>query len=235
MGIRPHFQLICGINNLKLKDNLIVDRRYKHSKETGAENHSWWAETKIKDLIKDREIQKPKDKVSFREELADENYKRFIKTNQDKNIEDLIIFDPENGVPEIVGILIDEIPYASDVTYALASVFPKMQKSGYKLIPSIVPPTSKNRNSSGTSAVLQALDNPKTTAKARAKLWAELDDFEKENVNAFRERIKNGQNYMFFDSYEFNRYSQEAMIIFDLIGLKVNKSDIKLMLYWQWG
>ncbi len=223
MGIRPSISLVIGVNDMVVEDYVIKDPRW-----TAEEN---WAQHEVvippkpdtSFVGKDAASLWTKDKNdAMMHRIVVENvvsaavgHKDYYEMKRPIQMWEIIRHDVEYGIPEIFGITLDRLPYASQAIYALAAIYPEFQQSGYRILPSL----SLEEDSSPDAALLQFglanLDEPSIQRKKRL--------------------VDNQQNYLFF-SYDFEFWAEGALdILKDQLGFQIEQRDLKLMLYWQWS
>lgn len=214
MGIRISMSLILGIDDLRLD---MVD--------SWNITDSRWA-NKPFDNWHDKLIAiPPMPNPPLRKNLAAivlHNFVKGLTHNPDSatltqfRAGDVITHDPEYGVGSVMGVRIAQLPYAHEVLYALASLYPEFQREGYRVLPSI------------------AAENDQTLMAIARRHGGLLDTVEHEMVKNKERLIDEGHNYMWF-TMEIETWLAGALYILNAAGLQIERKDLKLMLYWQWS
>lgn len=224
MGIRISMHLLIGVDNLEV-DNVgnIFDKRFFGEKTVG--------------LI-DKEISFPdydKDKL-FQNEYRSEELQKVVMRSimkvwadeQDKEkfpAYNLIEFNTEFGLPNIIGVKISSLPYADNVLYGLAAIYPEFRETGFKILPSV----ELEDDTSLASSLLKI----KNSQEAVDETEILFDGYH--NLIASKEKLINEKhNYLWF-STDFDIWAKCALYIFEQLGFNFTEKDLKLILYWKWS
>ena len=253
MGIRPHAYLICGVNDVQTKNLEIVDPRY-----TPVNDLPWVdlmeESPPLPDLITET------DSDEAWERSMDNTLIRATLENQDGSIlrgYELIAFDTEFGVPTAMGYIVSEAPYDHDVTWAIASIYPELKES--KVIP--IPTYTKTmtravdsgrrwfRHCSKNMPHIERVEYDGQTYTRQAwpdmefGRYAELAELRKTNSRVnynirdlirHVKAIKNGQvPHTFYHGME--GYLTVAHYVLNWAGMKIDREELRLYLYFQWS
>lgn len=227
MGIRPSMYLLAGINDLKVEKYDIVDSRYKGN------NDRWWKVLEeCPPLPKEPDNVDVNDEVAFKQAMRAGTIRSALLERSSDGTEyqrpgyDLIHWDAEYGLGNIIGHVVHQLPYDDTMFYALASLYYEFENNGYRVLPSL--PVEQD-SSLGAQAI--------KLAQRLVKRGDSLEHLSQEARAAMRikqELIKNEWNYPLF-SWRVESYMQVAHYLLTWAGLDVQESDLKLMLYWQWS
>ena len=234
MGIRPHLQVLCGINDLKFENNRIVDSRYKPNSIPGRLEEMYWQEEYV--TIPPKTSIKPIEKLS-EGDLAEEMCLATIRNalldteGQPKQAYEVLQWGSEYDDPHIIGYILDSICMDYTVNYALASLHPDYQQSGAHLIPSI--PAEKTILLQNLQKIIAKYGVATVTNRS---FWNQSETRKRmlKDVNRQKLLVKNNWNYALF-SMQNRMYYRIALWLFKWIGLHVKARDLKLMLYVDWS
>lgn len=228
MSVRPHLNLLCGITDLQSTDAdfNITDPRYN-------------SKTNIIDLWetyppipeKDEEGEWLDIKLGIEDYDAPGGRKNRTNVYQPKYLSELLDFDPEFGVPSVIGFIIDGID-SRDILYALASVYSQADEPG--VIPMEIRPLERD-GTPGAYLLRRYLEKHSMTLDEYLAEWK--DDPQDYHVNLMltkARQIKAGQNYK-IQSLTFPSHAIVAEYLFKYIGLSVPREDMRLFLHHYWA
>lgn len=220
MGIRPHIELICGINDLQTKDYQIVDARFSGPKG--------WSEnvldhSDLDSILKDAEAKKSD--LSRSEWQTVMNARIIRDAIADKDNYDLISWDPEYGLPNVIGYVVDDL-YATDLAYALAVSFGQENPCAIEL------PKYEIKDTIPGVTLLPAIEHAKAEGKS---LFSIRNVLRLDPIRYHLTNIRMGWMYKGLADSMAIMYVPVASYLFKKFGLKVPPRDLKLMIYCYWS
>lgn len=243
MGIRPGLSLVCGINNLRVRQGKIVDSRFSPK---FPKPDRWAGEF-------------PPLPGAATGGLADEFTTAmfesiFLKPDGRKLTgEELVFWNPEFA-PRLIGYTVDEDEYGRDLLYGLAACFPRFKNGFVMPVPSL--PLAQARNSEAHKIRrLMYRHAPRLALcdwegeKYPRMVWPEIepgyylnlkeaDSHERDRIRRLAtawKMMKNGQNPDLFGLIAMESMVEAADYILKWIGLDVPKSELKLYLVLSWS
>ena len=228
MSMRPNLKLLCGITDLQRTDanHNIWDPRYD-------------SKTNILDLWETRPPIPKEDKdgdwldIKCGIEDIDAPGGRNNRTNDyhSKDLYDLLDFDPEFGVPSVIGYVIDD-ECSRSILYALASLYPQLEEAGIMMMESM--PLDKDDSSGSYYLRRHLIEHGQTIDEFLLENRDIEPDYKMNLMLTKAGQIKFGQNYKSF-GVSFLGYTIVAQYLFDYVGLTVAREEMKLFLHHYWA
>jgi hypothetical protein len=226
--MRPHLNLLCGITNIQgtYADCNINDPRYT-------------SETNIIDLWETQPPIPKEDeegdwldiKCGIEDYDAPGGHRNRTNVYQPKYLYELLDFNPEFGVPSVIGYIIDD-DCSQAILYALASLYPQVEDEGVMLMESM--PLSKDYSEGARYLQRRLTEYDQTIDEFLAETeHAELT-YSMNLMLTKARQIKAGQNYKSF-MLTFPSYAIVAEYLFKYVGLSVPREDMRLFLHYYWA
>lgn len=225
MSIRPHMQVICGIQTLRVRAGWIIDPRYQPSQETlqtvGRLEDWLWQELAVPlpgvpeelgtHLCKSEEIAANRAAI-LRLYLNNEQ-------GQPKTGDEVLYWNTEWTSPCLIGLKLPEIVFANDVVWALVSRHSAYQHTGVHPLPSAPLSPIYER-------ALQQFQSGARTPRSEPKILR--------TINRAKQLAHNGQYYPYFADLVPD-YLLVTNWLFQWVGLHVRTRDLRLMLSVVWN
>ncbi len=228
MSTRPHLSLLCGITDLQSTDadHNITDPRYN-------------SKTNIIDLWETYPPIPAKDEEGdwLDIKLGVEDYDapggRNNRTNvyQPKYLSELLDFDPECGVPSVIGFIVDGM-FSRDILYALASVYPQADEPG--IISMETRPLERDFTDGGMYLRRHLEEHNQTIDEFLAENQDNDNTYGMHLMLTKARQIKAGQNYK-IQALTFPSHAIVAEYLFKYVGLSVPREDMRLFLHHYWA
>ncbi len=135
-----------------------------------------------------------------------------------------------------IGWVLDKLPYSADSLYLLAKMDKRFYKPGFWIMESVSLADDISDGALWLKLYQDVLKNP-AEAKAKPRFdecWTQLKKYARK-VNQKKRAVRWNQNYaMGYDLY-FPMYVQVAQALFDFLGIKTHRKEMKLFLMWDWS
>lgn len=252
MGLRPHFAFILGTDTVKYQPHpkwntyqaTCVDPRIPQpldmeqmipipSREYSNRLHTYLDDMEkapaevVNRALRDRLTE------AWMYECLNEHDRKEYKEHREEGssfyLWNFLFQQFEHSLPEVIGIYIDHTRAARLLDYAMLSAYPEFQTNGYKFLPSL------------------SIDEDRSTYAGLLKLRRELDDKPEDRAEFDRlidddtrfidqkeQFINQGINYQYFAG-DMEVYRQHAEYIFNLAGITIDPTELRLMLVWYWS
>lgn len=218
MGIRPSMQLRVGLTDLNIEKYDIADHRWTLADDWREMRLTIPPEPDMDDLSEDG-FQQFNTWIAAKHFLGDEGKEAWEAVEWRSS---------DGGIGSCIGINVAEIDYANDCLYVLALMDKRFMRSGFWEIPSL----SLEEDESHDGAMLKYL------LEMQPDKYENIQNLPKEQYGtAARKKrvIEDGHNYPFF-SMSFSMWLDTAFyILHDCLGMKIERKDLKLYLYWEWS
>lgn len=228
MSMRPHFNLLCGITDLQSAD---ADCTIKDPRYTPKTNiiDLWETYPPIPD--EDAEGEWLDIKLGIEDYDAPGGRRNRPNVYQPKYLYELLDFDPECGVPSVIGFIIDGMA-SRDILYAMASVYSQADEPGIILMET----RSLERDSTdGGMYLRRCLEEHNCTIDEFLAENRDKDDTYGMHLMLTKARqIKAGQNYKVM-GLTFPSHAIVAEYLFKHVGLSVPREDMRLFLHHYWA
>jgi len=173
-------------------------------------------------------------RIAFYREMrlgtAKSSFWKDYKAGKRKKIDEVLEWDPEFGLGNIIGIIIDE-NYAGDLLYALHAILSDkvdLDMAAWWEIPKL--PTDENRNPEAQAWSLHQQD-PERFEKELAPKHVKWMNY----VRWYQERLDRGWNYAQF-YHEIYTFGDQAMwVLHEVLGMDISEKDLHLGLLWKWS
>src|SRR5260221_7804101 len=244
MGIRQSFDLICGIRGLPLDTEGSLRAQETFTSYPcfvpRLEDFTplWEADDHVITLPEPERIQAediPKIKhAEFIRHMR--GYQTYEKLNR-KKLGDVFFWpSSDEGYGEgIAGYKIQDGPYADDLTYAFVSLDEKYAQNGFQALPTLSLEESGGPDTMALKRFLQQAPKNREIAFSRDYWRADAERGRMlERINRKKREFKNNQLYAFF-TFEFEGLADVTMALFNYIGIRARRRDLRLMLVWHWS
>lgn len=150
---------------------------------------------------------------------------------QPKYLFELLDFDPEFGVPSVIGYIIDGMAN-QDILYALASVYPQADEPGVILM--ATRPLERDFTDGGMYLRRHLEKHSQTIDEFLVENRDKDDTYGMHLMLTKAWQIKAGQNYKVM-GLTFPSHAIVAEYLFNYIGLSVPREDMRLFLHHYWA
>jgi hypothetical protein len=251
MGIRPSIKLLCGITDLKTENYRITDPRWQPASGLDYPDFGDSLDRVVLPVLEDY------DKSTFlkNDEVGNFNRPKFLKFMRMSTIKEmlsepddtpkewykLVQWSAEFGNSHVIGYIIDELPYASHLSYALAGILGNSEliggaEPGFQFLQSLNDPEKLYYTKRIYYEICQkAAANPEMRT---IKYWRNVKPGDKKilgDINRFKLLWKNGWLYPAFSDEMRLNFAIVTSYLFNQLGLRVRMRDLKLLIYWEWS
>lgn len=226
MGIRPKVEFIMGVVDLEVDDYTIVDSRW-HAPED-------WQEWKIPEVSK-AELKRLAAIVKDEDVTEEEHDEAFIRHSElelgvllnGKNMYDVVTWSPEMGLPNVLGVVLDDLPYNNYCLWALASILDEhglMEGAEPKFFELPLWPPEKDCSMPALWWKMYQ-ENPEAVPENRIRV-----------VQSYQKKLDRGWNYASGVAYLVEVFASRTMYVLrDVLSMDVEEKDLHLGLYWIWS
>lgn len=236
MGIRPHFELVCGIHEYPVNDEGYPARHTSgYPRFDPSYTLPLWE--KLEEAVPLPSVAHDIPNAREREAWIEQKlfFNRLVTPEgKARNFYELFYCSAEYGVKGLYGYRIGKAlgMEHDDLRYALVSMDEKYQESNFELVPSCAPHEILAYDPVGR-ALQKLLTVKQTTPERLTKEVYRRVPFH--DLMRLKRRLQNGQCYRFFPSYEFEEHARVACYLFQQLGFVVPKRMLRLMLVWEWS
>ena len=244
MGIRPHFQLICGVHDFPVNEDgypVPQPQFMGYPCYVSKDELPLWE--KMEDLVPRPEkptyeqmhaAREQKDLLQLNMYLVQVTLYNHL-TDREGNAHPFHeVFQYSSGEYGVAGLYGYKIGEALSIEhdhlrYALCSLEKKYQQSGFQELPSL---TLDDVEWSPEGKALKTLlffqqNHPERVTREVLKA------IDLRALNRLKQDIRNHQRYVFFG--EFDEWAKTALWLFRHLGLFVRRRDLRLLLIWEWS
>lgn len=244
MGIRPSFQLMCGIHNFPVDTDgypIVSAAGAAYPCFVPTNEYPLWERsdeeiplpalptsqefTAIIDSRDELEIQYWMKRKMLHDRLT-------TRDGNPKKVEDLFEWNSgEYGTAGLYGTSIGDYIGASqdDFRYGLASLDEKYHESGYELLPSMGLDDFRGYLGERLSKLIFEKQHfPEAVTRDYLK------KINLHELNQLKRDIRNKQCYQFF-RMEFDTHADTAMWVLRHLGFQIHRRDLHLIMKWEWS
>lgn len=248
MGIRPSVMLLCGIHNLEYKGFTITDKRWQPQNGATYPAAAYGGSKVI--LPYKNPLTLDGKKPSYGKWLRDNTIKTTLskeKSEEAKEWHELIHWDSEYGLGNVIGYVVDTVPNGSKMAYALTPFLEgELNKvsAGFKELEIVKDYRDVNYNDLINYLIWQ--ETKERPEMLKKEYWSGDETYGSgsvkyrrksalSGVNRFKKIWKNGWLYPSFSEEMLFKFAPVTSYLFNQLGLKVPMRELKLMLYWDWS
>jgi len=218
--------LVMAVTDLQTEDYKITDPRW-HAPEG-------WLEMDSVPLPDRAEIDRLHEIIDDESVLEEERRQAFFPwmrlcvgaSLKDKKMYDVIAWDPEYGLPNVLGVVIAELEYGNECLYALFSILEERGVFSQQISEFLELPH------------LATEDNFGMDARYWSMFQKDPEGFPKEqlgHVQAYQRLLDRDWNYGSGVGIYVEVYGDKAMyLLHDVLGMDITEKDLRLGIYWLW-
>jgi len=148
--------------------------------------------------------------------------------------------DNDDAAAGVIGYVVDRLPYDDTMAYAFGTIYPAISQkfAGHAILPSIPLDQAGSADSLFLRFLIeQASSDPTFYAQMlKRSHWREVQrrGISLRTINRQKQLIRDGHLYQHF-LIETDPILATTMWIFNWMGLRVRKRDLRLILCWHWS